>query len=298
VDPRTVDDLRLLPEPEIVRSGEVGLPVRRIGTGPRLVLLHGGPGLDHHLLLPLALHLGDRFEVWLPDLPGHGDATKDWLRLPGLVEVRDRIARWLAGLPGGAGILGGHSLGAWVAREACRRGRVRPVGLVLISPPAGGGRDATARTRSEAVKAIRLGRPPAPRERANAIREEFARFIAGEMSGDVSDLFDQAFSLSRLRSPRDYTRFQRELGRARRKPTPAWEPDLPVLILCGDRDATTPVVNAREVAAATPGAALEILEGVGHFPWADGSRVTADAILSFLERNRADSVPPTTGGRT
>jgi pimeloyl-ACP methyl ester carboxylesterase len=234
-------------------------------------------------LLPLALDLSGRFEVWVPDLPGHGAALSDRARLPGLAEVRDRTASWLASLPGGPGVLGGHSLGAWVAREACRRGGARPDGLVLISPPAGGGRDTTAAGREARITSIRLGRPPTRNEEDEAVREEFATFVGREIAGEPSSLFSQAFSLSVLRSPRSYTRLQRDVRRARRKPTPTWEPNVPVLILCGDRDRTTPVANAREVAKKTPGSTLEVLDGAGHFPWADGSSTTAEAILAFLD---------------
>lgn len=284
MDPQSTTDLRDLADPLEVRSGGERLVVRRVGAGPRVVLLHGGPGLDHHLLLPLALPLEAKYEVWLPDLPGHGASREDWQKLPGLVEVRDRTARWLAGLPGGVGILGGHSLGAWLAREACRRGAVRPEALFLVSPPAGGGRDTVTRTLDESAEAIRLGAAPDPDD-VSIVREEFMKFVGRETSWALSESFVQAFSLSRLRSPRAYTRIQREFRRMRRKPTPAWDADLPVLVLCGDRDATTPPSDAREVTSATSGATLQILEDAGHFPWADGSPVCADAILAFLEAN-------------
>ncbi|MFF3318866.1 alpha/beta fold hydrolase [Streptomyces sp. NPDC003035] len=39
---------------------------------------------------------------------------------------------------------------------------------------------------------------------------------------------------------------------------------MPVLLLAGDRDLSTPVRWAREAAAATPRAELVVLEGVGH----------------------------------
>ena len=38
----------------------------------------------------------------------------------------ERTARWLSGLDRIPAVLGGHTLGAWLAREIVRRGRLAP----------------------------------------------------------------------------------------------------------------------------------------------------------------------------
>ena len=45
------------------------------GTGPALVLLHGGPGDDHRYLRPLAESLTDRFRCVLPR-SGEGEGER------------------------------------------------------------------------------------------------------------------------------------------------------------------------------------------------------------------------------
>lgn len=46
---------------------------RRFGTGPVLVLLHGGHGSWLHWVRNIEV-LADRFSVWVPDMPGYGDS--------------------------------------------------------------------------------------------------------------------------------------------------------------------------------------------------------------------------------
>ncbi|WP_327675204.1 alpha/beta fold hydrolase [Kitasatospora sp. NBC_00458] len=52
-------------------SDGCALRATRFGSGPAVLLLHGG-GPDHHSLLPLAVRLADAFTVLLPDLRGYG----------------------------------------------------------------------------------------------------------------------------------------------------------------------------------------------------------------------------------
>ena len=50
-------------------------------NGPRLLVLHGGPGADHCYLLPQMLHLGDRHDLLFYDQRGGGRSKSD-ARIP------------------------------------------------------------------------------------------------------------------------------------------------------------------------------------------------------------------------
>src|SRR5687768_4769893 len=45
--------------------------------GPRLLVLHGGPGADHCYLLPQMLHLGERHDLLFYDQRGGGQSKSD-----------------------------------------------------------------------------------------------------------------------------------------------------------------------------------------------------------------------------
>lgn len=271
-----------LPEAAAFDSGGVVLHLRRIGDGTRLVLLHGGPGLDHHLLLPLAFPLSQRYEVWLPDLPGHGRSHADDAGLPDLTAVSARTSRWLEGLAPPASVLVGHSLGAWLAREALAGGRIRPRAAVLLSSPVPRGKLAAGAPRA------RVGnRAGKPRSRGHDLAREFLDLCAEDTERPPSPQFVEAVRRSRLRSPRGYAGLQGQLQRALHAPLRTIDPGCPVLVLTGDADSHCTPEDAERLAAATTGARLGILPGAGHFPFSTDAEPLAGAILDFLDATGA-----------
>lgn len=290
---RTGHELPELPPAEPVRSGGVTLRVRRVGPeegpgggpAPRVVALHGGPGLDHHVLLPLGLALADRYEVWLPDLPGHGASAVPHAPPPGLRALEERLGRWLRGLEGEPPAVLGHSLGAWLVRELLRpeRGplRLRARAAVLLSPPAAGQKRAGTALR-RAGELMGRGRAAGSRGESRA-RREVQALVAAETGGRASPLFLEALGRARIRDPRLYGALAGELHRRLVGPVRAFDPGCPVLVLCGEEDRTTPPEQAARVAEGLEGARLRLLPGTGHYPMADALEPTAHAVREFLE---------------
>lgn len=290
-----------LPPVEPVRAGGVTLAVRRLtpaaegGASPlRLIAFHGGPGLDHHVLLPLGLLLAERYEVWLPDLPGHGASP------PGggeadltLRRLQERMERWLAGLPEPSGALLGHSLAAWLLQEWLTGPRSREAvtlpAAVLVSPPAAGQeRGATALRRAGTL--MRRSRAPGRAPKASAgrgaggrARKEVRAHVEAETRGRTTEAFLEALERVELRDPGGYGRLQADLHRRLVGPVRRRAPGCPVLVLCGEEDRTTPAAQARRVAEALEGARLRLLPGTGHYPFADALEPTAHAIREFLD---------------
>lgn len=288
---RSGSELPDLPPAEPVRSGGVTLRVRRLARGtasegggaPRLVALHGGPGLDHHVLLPLGLALAERYEVWLPDLPGHGASAAPHAPAPGLRTLEERLGRWLRGLEGEPGAFLGHSLGAWLVRELLRpgRGQLRARAVVLLAPPAAGQRRAGTALR-RAGELMGRGKAAAGRRETRA-RREVRALVEAETGGRASALFQEALGRARLRDPRLYAPLAGELHRRLVGPVRPFDPGCPVLVLCGEEDRTTPPGQAAQVAEGLAGARLELLPGTGHYPMADALGPTAHAVRAFLD---------------
>lgn len=290
-----------LPVPVPVRAGGVELAVRRLGTGRRarrLIALHGGPGLDHHPLLPLGLLLAERYEVWLPDLPGHGGSITPAGRPPGVGAMERALGAWFRGLRGRPSepgrddrvvddLLLGHSLGAWFLERLLRRRRIRPAAAVLLSPPAAGrGRDETALRR--AVSAMGDVEPGTRSERA---RRELHAHVAAETRGAARSAFLQAVERTRVRDPRLYRALLRNFHRAVTGPVRPFDPQLPVQVLCGEEDRTTPPGQARRVAESLAGARFELLPDAGHYPFAERPEETARRILAFLRSAAPPAAP-------
>jgi pimeloyl-ACP methyl ester carboxylesterase len=272
----------LLPAEDVEAGGRT-CRVRRLGRGPRMVLLHGGPGLDHHLLLPLALPLARHFEVWLPDLPGHGVGAPEGASLPGLASVAGHMERWLGGLPGGVAVLGGHSLGAWLVRELLRKGRVAPRAAVLLAPPG-----PTPRERGRP----RVPPPPTGPGEPQEARDELLAALQEECEEPPCEELLAAVAQARVRRPTAYAALLGELHRVLQRPLVPVRPGCPVLVLGGDRDRTSPPLALAAVASATEESRLRLLRGCGHLPWWHGGEEVADEVCRFLEdvsAPRADS---------
>lgn len=259
-----------------VTFGNVTLNAARLGEGPNLVALHGGPGLDHHLLLPLARRLAGAYRVWLPDLPGHGASIAPSGRAPGLRSIEDRLASFLGALPGGVEILLGHSMGAMIARSLVRHRRLRPRAMVLVAPPAANQpEDGSALRRAASIitAVAPVSRDPAADLRAH-------------LDAECASLSDEALACvasSRVHPAAGYRSLLRNLHRAQRGPQRELDPGCPVLVVVGSDDRTTPPSQAERVASTTKGAKLEVIDSAGHYPFLDAPDATAERILEFLD---------------
>lgn len=102
------------------------------GSGPAVVLLHGG-GPDHHSLAPLAARLANRYTVVLPDVRGYGrsvcadPARHTW------AQYADDVAALLDHLGVSSAVVGGTGLGSTITLRACVAHPDRIAAAVLIS---------------------------------------------------------------------------------------------------------------------------------------------------------------------
>jgi 2-hydroxy-6-oxonona-2,4-dienedioate hydrolase len=112
--------------------GEGTMVWRVWGSGPPLVLLHGGYGSWTHWLRNIP-ELSQHYELWLPDMPGLGDSAmppKPWVPQ----SIADVVVAGLGEIfgPHAAVRLGGFSFGGHVAGLAAVQLRERVQELLLI----------------------------------------------------------------------------------------------------------------------------------------------------------------------
>jgi len=111
---------------------DVELRVEEFGTGPALIALHGGPGLDHRIFGRTLDALGKRFRVVLCDLRGHGQSALGsadrW--------TIEQFSRDVEGLASKLGLSSynvlAHSFGVFVALQLAVRAPVALERLVLV----------------------------------------------------------------------------------------------------------------------------------------------------------------------
>jgi proline iminopeptidase len=269
------------------------------GQGDPLVLMHGGPGLDHWSLRPFR-KLADRHTVVFYDHRCNGRSmgapvasmTMDNLTADADA-LRERLGfeRWA--------VLG-HSFGGHVALEYALRYPDRVSRLVLLDTAA------DARWSQEHAAEVLAGRGSSPRTVAIARRFYSGRIASGDFfraSLRLVRFYDHRFSVLRV---------LRELleGGWRMRPRPdalvfggrmlrGWsvmdrlgQIHVPTLVIAGRDDFLFPPESQALLAAGIPGAHLRIIERAGHNPHSERPAETLAAIADFLAAEPAVTARP------
>ncbi|RHW24148.1 alpha/beta hydrolase [Nocardioides immobilis] len=122
--------------PSLLSARISGLHVEVVGSGPPLLVAHGGPGMSHDVYRSLD-PLADRRKLVLWDHRGHGRSAA----LPDGPVDMEQFADDVVTVADGLGLerfaLFGHSFGGWVALEAALRHPDRVSALVLAGTTPG-----------------------------------------------------------------------------------------------------------------------------------------------------------------
>ena len=242
---------------------------------PPLVLLHAFP-LDSRMFDAVRDALAAKARLLTPDLRGFGTgpALGDPLPEPDLGLLADDVLAELDGLGIDRAILGGVSMGGYVAMAVLRRHPERVAGLLLVDTRSGAD-DAAAldRRRSAAERAdsgnIASGSdavaPLLADGTASAVRDRLAVIAGGVPAATVG------WAQRAMAARPDSTELLASTS-------------VPVLVVVGEKDAITPPAAARQMAAAAPEAELVELPGVGHLSPAEDPVGFADAVLGWWSR--------------
>jgi proline-specific peptidase len=279
---------------ELIRAGDTRLHVVRRGDGPLpLIVLHGGPGLDHTEFGHWLDTLGDACTLLLVDQRSQGRSDP----APPETWTIGHLAADVGALAEGLGLeryaVLGHSFGAFVALRHAVDAARGPVATVV----------------SAGVPAARY---------LEAVDEELARFEPAELRGQVIDswrreglarspidvdriMVDQLpFHFADPRDPR-IEQMLAEMGDA------IYGPDVlraaatadygaiavedrlgdvthPLLVLAGRHDRTCSVAAAQAIVDGVPGAELVVFEGSGHMTFVEENDAYVAAVRRFLLR--------------
>ena len=257
--------LRLYHHPDGAR-----IAYREAGTGPPLALLHSA-GLSYREWEPVVEGLSDRFRVFLPDLPLHGDSEDRPRHSYSPEWMADVIAGFCRDTLGPSPLVAGHDAGATLLAWAVARGRLAPSRLVLMSSRLHAAPARPARTRAwRAVTQVGAA-PGLDRVMAHGARLVFRPRLGTRLSARgnpaAHDLVRHAFADVGGNGNR-----ARSWARAARHWPVHAQPELldayarlhmPTLLLWADQDRRHPVAIAEEALARLPDGQLRILSGTG-----------------------------------
>ncbi len=280
------------PDTGFVRSGEARLFYRALGEGPPVLVLHGGPAMEHSYLLPGLEPLARERRLVFYDQRGSGRSEAP------LDSASITLENFLADIDSVRAALGhervtllGHSWGGLLAvlYASSRPERVRS--LVLMSTIEPG-----QRYRTETAERQRAAQSP---EDSAAISELVASEAFQRRDRDaVNQLYRLSFRSS-LADPRRAEElpvsFTERTARAAGTlpalllgpvaPYDYWDrlPEItaPTLVVHGADDPIPPDM-AREVAEKIPDARVVVLDDAGHFPFLEAPDTLFGAIRAFL----------------
>jgi 3-oxoadipate enol-lactonase len=253
--------------------GQVELAHVETGEGLPVVLLHPFP-LDHAYWTPQLTAFVDHCRTIAPDMRGFGESPA--LGPYSIDRYGDDVAALLDRLSIESAVVGGCSIGGYIALSMWRRHRERIRGLMLLDTRAGADSDAD-----------RLKR---------AGQMDFAR------SNGVAAVADQMLPVvlgatTRERHPDIVERARHIMARGslagvlgaieammHRSDSNALLPtiDVPTLIICGAEDLATPPDESRHMHDQIPGSVLEIIEGAGHLSSFERPAAVNHVISEFL----------------
>ncbi|MEZ5239178.1 MAG: alpha/beta fold hydrolase [Microthrixaceae bacterium] len=278
-----------------LRLHGVEVSYRSGGSGPVVLLVHGMAGSSSSWV-PVLEELGRSMTCIAPDLPGHGRSGKprgDYSLGAQAGFLRDL----LAALGHSRATVVGTSLGGGIAMqfayqhpECCERlvlvgsgglgEEVMPLLKVLSWPgaefvmPVAFLPFIPRAVEGAAGLFARVGLRPDP-----PTREIWRAYTS------LTDPETRTAFVHTLRSVVDH-RGQRVSARNKLYLARA----IPTLVVWGDEDPVIPVEHAHQAVDAIPGARLEIMEGCGHFPYAEQPTRFVGLLTSFVESTEPASV--------
>lgn len=247
-----------------------------IPNRPDLVLLHAFP-LDREMWQPQLLALGARARVITPDLPGFGTAP---VRVPVTIDdMADAVADFLPSVGvSGRVVVGGLSMGGYVAMALARRHPDRLAGLILADTRSEPDDEAGKQNRDRLIGVAR-------EQGAAAVAEPMLVKLLCEQTRASRPLVVE--TVRRIASRQSPEGLAAALAALRDRPDAGPGLDniaVPTLVLVGEHDAITPPLVASAISARVFGSTLVTIPAAGHLSNLENPAAFNTAVLDFLAR--------------
>ena len=257
----------------------VDLHVREAGSGLPLVLLHAFP-LSSAMWLSQRNDLGEVARIVTPDLRGFGGSVLGYDE-PSVDHMADDVAALLDGLGLDKVVLGGLSMGGYVAMAFVRRHPQRLRGLVLA--------DTRASADAEEGRANRLRIADVLDDTATtqvlvddvlpALTGETTQATRAMVQGRVRALVEGAPPAAAAWAERAMAARPDSFDTLRAV-------DVPTLVVVGDEDTLTPPADSEAMVEALPDAKLVVVPGSGHLTAVEAPAEFDVAVRSYLDSVR------------
>ncbi len=245
------------------------------GEGTPLVLLHAFP-FTRQMWRFQYDGLTTQLRLVTPDLPGFGDSAVP-AHEPDLGVMAEGVLGVLDRLELDRVVLGGLSLGGYVAMEILRRRPEVVAALVLADTKASADPDEGAANRRRMADLLEEGRNPRvlvhevlPTLLGETTREEHPEIVAW-----LREIVEDADPLGAAWAQRAMAGRPDSFDTLRRVQVPA-------LVLVGEEDTLSPPADAEAMVEAIPGAQIAVLPGAGHLSAAETPDEFNNLVCDFV----------------
>ncbi|MCA1822753.1 MAG: alpha/beta fold hydrolase [Mycobacteriales bacterium] len=250
--------------------------VREAGRGRPVVLLHAFP-VNASMWLGQREGLSAVCRVVTPDQRGFG-GTQLGHDDPSLDEVADDIAAMLDSRKiSGKIVLGGLSMGGYVAMAFWRRHRERVSALILADTKS------TADTAEGAANRERVATSVLEAGNSKQLAEDMLPKLLGSTTLEKRPLvLGRVRALVETAPPYAVAWAQRAMAKRPDSTPDMAAVDVPTLVVVGEEDALTPPSDSEALAATVPGARLVKIPAAGHLCAVEAPEAFNDAVSEFL----------------
>lgn len=244
------------------------------GQGTAVLLVHGFP-LSSEIWGPIRPSLSAEARSVTPDLLGFGRSDKP-VRTLSIDDLADDVIAVADALGIEQFVLGGHSMGGYVALSVAERWRERLLGLALVDTRAEADDEAGRERRDEAVRLLRDGGRAefldsfVPNLVGETTKQRGGRLLA-DLRAIAEEIPDHVL-VACLEAMRDRPDRRGLLDGF----------DLPVLVVVGEEDGVTPPAQARAMVERLPHGILSVVPGAGHTPSVERPIAFADTLAGFV----------------
>lgn len=278
-----------------VNIGDTRLYVVERGRGYPLLLLHGGPGDDHHEFGDYLDELGDHYRLILVDQRSQGRSDQTPVATWTLQQMAADVSALTRGLDLKRYAVLGHSYGAFVALQHAVDFPGHAAQTIVSSGIPSSRFLAQVETNLQTFEPIELRQQVADswaRESKAETQADFAAIMRDQIPFHFADPRDprideyHARTAGTVYAPQVLKHFAQQAYGGIEVEDRLGEITQPVLVLAGRHDRTCSVEAAEAIAAGVPYADLVVFERSAHFAFVEEQERYLKAVRQFLDRTR------------
>ncbi len=242
------------------------------GSGPPLVLLHAFP-LDRTMWEPQLAALADVARVIAIDMPGFGESAPTAFTIDGVADV---VSDFLAAMDIPKAIVGGLSMGGYVALAFARKHADKLAGLILADTRAGVDDTTAKANRTQAVALVnKQGSAALFEGMAPRVLSDSTRSAKPEVVERLKSIAAQQWAVSvaaALAALRDRPDANSGLAAI----------TVPTIVIVGEYDAVTPPLASANLSAQIRGCKLVHIPDAGHLSSVENPDAFNGALRMFV----------------